>query len=112
MNTVENLKRRGVKVQYEKVILNYTVPASNHRYITDIVLPNGIIVEIKGRLTKADRDKHLLLKAQHPDKDIRFLFSAPNNKICKGSKTTYTDWCDKNDIKWCEKEVPLSWIEE
>lgn len=97
---------------YESFKIKYTIPLSEHSYTPDIVLPNGIILEVKGRLMKADRDKHLLIQAQHPELDIRFLFQAANNKIRKGSQTTYAQWCDKNDIKWCEKLVPDAWLKE
>ncbi len=108
-----NLKQRHVKgATYESFKIKYTIPLSKHSYTPDIVLPNGIILEVKGRLMKADRDKHLLIKAQHPDLDIRFLFQSANNKIRKGSQTTYAQWCDKNDIKWCEKLVPDAWLKE
>ena len=109
----KNLKQRRVKeIAYEALRIDYEIPASNHFYTPDIILPNGIIVEVKGRLVKADRDKHLLIKEQHPNLDIRFVFQSANNKIRKGSKTTYAHWCDKNDIKWCEKIVPDSWLKE
>ena len=109
----KNLKQRKVKViAYEAIRINYVIPASEHYYTPDIILPNGIIVEIKGRLVKADRDKHLLIKEQHPNLDIRFVFQNANNKIRKGSKTTYAQWCEKNDIKWCEKLVPDDWLKE
>ena len=109
----KNLKQRKVRdAAYEAIRINYEIPASNHYYTPDIILPNGIILEIKGRLVKSDRDKHLLIKEQHPNLDIRFVFQSANNKIRKGSKTTYAQWCDKNDIKWCEKIVPDHWLKE
>ena len=109
----KNLKQRHVKdAAYEAIKISYVIPASNHSYTPDIILPNGIIVEVKGRLVKHDRDKHLLIKEQHPKLDIRFLFQNANNKIRKGSKTTYAQWCEKNDIKWCEKIIPDSWLKE
>ena len=109
----KNLKQRKVRdIAYEAIRINYVIPASEHYYTPDIILPNGIIVEIKGRLVKADRDKHLLIKEQHPNLDIRFVFQNANNKIRKGSKTTYAQWCEKNDIKWCEKLVPDDWLKE
>jgi len=108
-----DLKARKVKgSSYESMRIDYIVPASSHYYTPDIILPNGIIVEVKGRLIKADRDKHLLIKEQRPDLDIRFLFQNANNKIRKGSKTTYASWCEKNDIKWCEKVVPDTWLRD
>jgi hypothetical protein len=107
------LKQRKTKgIEYETLKIKYIIPSSEHSYTPDIILPNGIILEVKGRLVKADRDKHLLIKQQHPELDIRFLFQNANNKIRKGSKTTYAQWCDKNDILWCEKIVPDAWIKE
>lgn len=109
----KNLKQRRVKdIAYEAIKINYTIPASDHYYTPDIILPNGIIIEVKGRLVKSDRDKHLLIKEQHPNLDIRFVFQSANNKIRKGSKTTYAQWCKKNDIKWCEKIIPDEWLKE
>lgn len=109
----KDLKKRKVKgIEYETLKINYVIPSSEHSYTPDVILPNGIILEVKGRLVKADRTKHLLIKEQHPDLDIRFLFQNANNKIRKGSQTTYAKWCEKNDIKWCEKVVPNAWLRE
>jgi hypothetical protein len=112
LNVAENLKSRGQRYTYESVRVDYVRPTTHHYYTPDFVLQNGIIIEAKGRLLKADRDKHLLIKQQHPTLDIRFLFQCANNKIRKGSNTTYAVWCEKNDIKWCEKVVPESWLTE
>ena len=57
-------------------------------YTPDFELPNGIIIESKGRFVAADRKKHLLVQKQHPELDIRFVFSNSKAKISKGSKTT------------------------
>ena len=57
-----------------------------------------------------DRKKHLLIKKQHPDLDIRIVFQSAKGKIRKGSKTTYADFCDKHGIVWAEKEIPKSWL--
>lgn len=101
---------RGVKVEYETTKIKYVVPESLHTYTPDFVLPNGIIIETKGRFTTADRKKHLLVKKQHPHLDIRFVFQRPQNKINAGSKTTYIDWCNKHGFKYAEKEIPDEWL--
>lgn len=80
-------------------------------YTPDFVLPNGIIVECKGRLTVHDRTKHTLIKSQHPSLDIRFVFQY-NNPITKGSKTRYTDWADKQGFKWAMHTIPKEWYDE
>ena len=41
-----------------------------------------------------------LVKQQHKDLDIRFVFMNARNKIYKGSRTTYADWCNKHDFRW------------
>lgn len=106
----QDLSARGVKYEYEQMKLRYTRPASEHTYTPDIVLPNQVILELKGRLTVQDRQKMILVKKQHPDLDIRFVFSSSKTKISKGSKTTYADWCIKNGFPFCDKQVPDDWL--
>lgn len=97
---------------YETLKLRYEKPASGHTYTPDFPLPNGIIVESKGLFSAADRAKHLLVKAQHPDRDIRFVFSNSRAKLYKGSPTTYATWCEKNGFKYADKLIPAAWLKE
>lgn len=60
----------------------------------------------------ADRKKHLIIKNTYPHLDIRFVFQNPKNKLYKGSKTTYEDWCNKNGYKFATKLIPSSWFKE
>ena len=99
-------------MEYESEKLAYVIPASKHTYNPDFKLPNGIFIETKGRFTLEDRKKHLLIKAQKPDLDIRIVFQNPNAKLNKRSKTTYGMWADKNGFKWATKQVPIEWINE
>lgn len=107
-----DLRNRGVPFEFEKLKLAYTTPATPHKYTPDFELPNGIIVETKGRFLPADRKKHLLVKQQHPGRDIRFVFSRSKTTISKGSKTTYADWCVKNGFKFSDRTIPQAWIDE
>jgi len=100
----------SAKSMYEITTIKYTVPARNSKYTVDWTLPNGILIESKGRWTREDRKKHLLVKEQHPELDIRIIFQSANTKISKGSKTTYAAFCDKHGILWAEKNVPESWL--
>lgn len=108
----EQLKAHGIKVIYEGFTLRYLKPAKEHRYTPDFPLPNGIIIETKGRFVTADRQKHLHVKANHPDLDVRFVFSNPNAKIGKKSSTTYAMWCEKHGFKYAAKLVPVEWLRE
>ena len=100
-----------VLFDYETINLHYRV-IEQRKYTPDVILPNGIIIELKGRFTSSDRKKMLLVIAQHPDLDIRMVFMRPKNKLSKVSRTTYAQWCDKNNIKWADKYIPEEWIKE
>lgn len=108
----KQLTAAGVPFEFEAAKVAYSKPASSHKYTWDFRLGNGIIVESKGRFLTADRQKHLLIKAQHPSLDIRFVFSNSRAKISKTSSTTYADWCQKNGFKYADKLIPKAWIEE
>lgn len=112
VSVAKQLTELGVAFDYESVKIEYTIPESKHKYTPDVVLPNGIIIETKGRFLNDDRKKHLLLKAQKPECDIRFVFSNSLAKLNKGSKTTYADWCNKNGFLFADKLIPEEWIKE
>lgn len=99
-------------IQYEVDKISYIIPASVHKYVTDFKLPDGSYIEVKGRLMASERKKHLLIQAQHPEIEIKFFFDKSNNKLYKGSPTTYADWCDKNGFKWSDikKGLPEEWL--
>lgn len=111
-STASDLQQRGVEVRYEERRLKYTKPATPSTYTPDFILPNGIVIETKGRFVPADRKKHLLLQKEHPDLDIRFVFSRSATRLSKTSKTTYAAWCEKNGFKYADKRIPQAWIDE
>ena len=111
MTINESLKERGIDGEYEQHIIEYVKPETHHKYHPDFKLPNGIFVETKGRFLGDDRKKHILIKKQHPELDIRFLFQNSKTKISKGSKTTYGMWCDKHGFVYADKEIPEEWIQ-
>ena len=108
----DQLKENKIKFGYETTVIDYIKPETKHTYTIDFTLPNGILVETKGRWVPEDRKKHLLIKKQHPELDIRMVFMSGKTKIRKGSKTTYGMFCDKHDILWAEKTIPTSWFSE
>lgn len=106
------LESKGVKAEYEMWRVPYVVPASNHHYTPDILLPNGIFVETKGLWESDDRKKHLLIREQYPDLDIRLVFSSSRTKIYKGSPTSYAEFCEKHSILFADKLIPVAWLKE
>ncbi|MFC6622022.1 hypothetical protein [Novosphingobium panipatense] len=110
--TAEDLTSRGVPFRYEEVKLRYIQPETPHTYTPDFILPNGVIVETKGLFDVDDRKKHAWLKGQHPDLDVRFVFSRSKSPLRKGAKSTYADWCLKNGFQFADKSIPQAWIDE
>jgi len=110
MQIDEALKSQGIDGEYEQHVINYIKPETKHKYHPDFKLPNGIFVETKGRFLAEDRKKHLLIKQQHPDLDIRFLFQNSKTKISKSSKSTYADWCIKYGFQFADKVIPAEWL--
>lgn len=104
-----DLNKRGVSFEYETLKIKWTL-LENKTYTPDFILPNGIIIESKGRFVAADRKKHLRVKEQHPDLDIRFVFSNSRAKLNKGAKSTYGDWCDKYGFTYADKRIPDEWL--
>ena len=111
LNIARLLSERKVPFEYENFKVTY-IPKPR-TYTPDFYLPEtDVYVEAKGLLDKADRTKMLLVKQQHPDLDIRFVFLKPRNKIYRGSKTTYADWANKHGFQWAEGMIPEEWYKK
>lgn len=109
----QELDANKVKYKYEKVKLTYVKPQKAHTYTPDFYLEaHDFYIETKGLFTSADRQKMRLIKEQHPDKDIRIIFSNSRSRISKKSKTTYAMWCEKYGFKYADKHIPLEWLNE
>lgn len=102
----------GVQVTYEEHKLKYSQPSKERTYTPDFILPNGIVIETKGRFITSDRQKHLHIKASWPDLEIRFVFSNARSKISKRSLTTYAAWCEHKGFLWADSTIPLEWLKE
>jgi|SRR6056300_1712650 hypothetical protein len=108
---LDSLKERKCNAKYECLKIEWE-DLKYRKYTPDFLLPNGIIIETKGRFTPEDRMKHLAIKKQHPYLDIRFVFTNSKAKLRKGAKSSYGDWCTKNGFMYADKDVPHEWVEE
>ena len=107
----EYLKQLKVDFRYEAIKIEWE-DLAYRTYTPDFILPNGIIIETKGRFLASDRRKHLAIKKQHPDLDIRFVFTNSRSKLRKGAKSTYGEWCIKHGFRYYDKVIPEDWIKE
>ena len=110
-NVAEFLKTTQKKVRYEKLKIEWE-DLRYRTYTPDFTLDNGIIIETKGVFDSEDRRKHLQVQKQHPELDIRFVFTNLYAKLYKGSKTTYAEWCDKNNFLASHRIIPKEWLTE
>ena len=85
----DNLATRKCKCEYEPMSVAYFV---EHKYKPDFVLSNGVIIEAKGYFRYKEQRMHRSIKEQHPELDIRFVFSNVNSRV-QGSKLTCANWC-------------------
>ena len=111
----KQITEAGLKLLYETDKVHYVVPARDAKYTPDFKLPKKggfFYVETKGIWTVQDRAKHLLIQKQHPDLDIRFVFSNQNAKLYKGSPTSYGAYCEKHNFRYANKVIPEAWLLE
>lgn len=102
----------GYKVDYEYEELKIKFVGKPRTYTPDFRLSNGIIVECKGRFIPSDRSKHLLVKEQHPELDIRFVFSNSGQRLSKTSTQTYGGWCERHRFLYADGLIPVEWMKE
>ena len=104
-----DLKQRRIVFDYEKHKFSYQPKIKT--YTPDFYMPEfDLFVETKVFFNVADRVKHLLIKEQHPDVDIRFVFMNPFTKINRKSSTTYASWCEEHGFQYAEERIPKELI--
>ncbi|CAB4217485.1 endonuclease I [uncultured Caudovirales phage] len=101
--------KEGLHVEYEANSLPFTTPPQKRRYHPDWKVSDKCYLETKGKFTAQDRKKAVLVKEQHPDVRILYVFQRSKNTLSKSSKTTYGDWCDKAGIEWCTFSDTTYW---
>lgn len=105
------LSERQVEVKYELLKIEWE-DLKYRTYTPDFELDNGILIETKGYFDASDRRKHLAVKKQHPELDIRFVFWNAKAPLSKGAKSRYFEWCDKNGYLWSHRVIPEEWLTE
>ena len=111
----DQLHTAGVPFVYEGAWVPYDVPSRTAKYLPDFRVGN-IILEVKGwfgRQGAKERQKLVLLKEQHPDLDIKLVFTDSKKRIYKTSPTTYAMWADDHGFLWADKgTIPAEWLRD
>lgn len=111
LKIAQSLDEMGFKYGYEKLKIEWE-DLAYRTYTPDFVLANNIIIETKGLFTSADRRKHVEIKKQHPELDIRFIFENSRRKLYKGAKNTYAKWCIQKGFRYYDRIIPEDWLTE
>lgn len=98
----EQLDKLGLLFEYETEKYAYTVPAKPRKYLIDFKV-GDVILEVKGYLDYDDQLKMLLVKEQHPNIRIMFLFQKPYQKLPR-RKITHAEWAEKHGFEWTSLE--------
>lgn len=102
----------GIESNYEKERIEYTI---DYKYNPDfpVIKKDGefMFLEAKGLFEAEDRRKHVAIKKQQPQHDIRFVFYS-DKKTTKTGKMKYSDWCNKYGFKYCIQTIPEEWLNE
>ena len=105
------IKENQKTLRYEELKIEWR-DLRYRTYTPDFELDNGILIETKGIFDNEDRRKHVAVREQHPELDIRLVFSNSKAKLYKGSKTTYAMWCDKHGFLYSHRVIPPEWLKE
>lgn len=119
----KQLDAAKIEYKYEHESINYFDKAVGYKcdecgsgvcvkerwYTPDFFLPNGIIVEAKGKFTAANRKKHKAVKELHPEIDLRMVFMR-DNWLTKSHSMKYSDWCDQEGIEYAIGKIPEAWL--
>ena len=109
----EQISDAGLDVNYETDKITYTVPERQSTYTPDFRINTsngGFYIEGKGRWTVDDRHKHLLIREQHPDLDIRFVFSNANAKLYKGQSNDLRTVVRQVWVSLCQQDNPTGMV--
>lgn len=112
------LTSKNIPYGYESEKLEYIIPAKVHKYTPDFILTkkdgSKMYIETKGYWPAIERKKLEHIHNSNLDLDIRILFSNPENRISKNSKTTYGMVAAKLGFLFGNAKygIPESWLTE
>ena len=103
-----NMDLLKIPYEYEKHTLQYQ--HAPQTYTPDFVLPNGMVIEFKGKMTAETRKKMISIKRSNPNVRIGIVFQKANNKLSsKPNSTRYWQWAETNGFLHSDAYVPKEW---
>lgn len=121
----QQLEEAGVEFEYEKYTYTFDVPVGQRlvcdecggnsivrekRYTPDFFLPNGMVIEAKGKLLAEHRRVFEAFKLAFPEEDFRLIFMR-DNLLRKRGKHRYSDWARSAGIRYSIGRIDPEWLE-
>jgi len=108
-NIAKALEESKIVFEYEAQRLSYQPKVRT--YLPDFYIPDDdFYIEGKGYFHDSqERTRHLLIREQLGI-DVKFVFGNSSNRIGKGSKMTYANWCDKHNFDYSDGRPPKKWF--
>ena len=109
--TAELMAKANLRAEYEPDTFPYV---KQSHYTPDFKIRDNVFIETKGEFSPSNRANMLAFREQHPEIEIRFIFGNSNNRLYRGSKTTYKEWADRHGFKWADirEGLPTDWWKE
>jgi|TARA_Y100000034_G_scaffold83852_1_gene100442 hypothetical protein len=108
-NIAKALEESKIVFEYESQRLFYQPKVRT--YLPDFYIPDDdFYIEGKGYFHDSqERTRHLLIREQL-GVDVKFVFGNSSNRIGKGSKMTYANWCDKHNFDYSDERPLKKWF--
>lgn len=109
--------KRYNQLEYETLGLEYHVV---RKYTPDFYSKGGrYLIELKGFFRHGDPQKYKAIRdCLPPQYELVFVWMDPHKPVTgarkkkDGTKTTYAQWCDKNNFKWATADtLPKEWTQ-
>ena len=121
----KKLQRAKVDVKYEPRSFKYSRRTSkvfcrdcgsnriakSASYTPDFRIGRSIYLESKGYFKPSNRARMEDFIKDRPDVDLRFIFGSDNWLTAK-KISRYSDWAEKNKVKYAIDEIPASWLKD
>ncbi len=103
------LEENDIPFEYEAEKWVYAFKPA--KYTPDFKVP-GPTLECKGKLTRDVRRKLMAIATSNPERKIALIFEKPENKIERGSRTTYAEWAEKHGFLWSAVTPRKEWFQK
>ena len=114
----KDMEERGIPWEYEPEKWLWNPPPKKYNVDFKVTRDDGSVlyIEYKGYFRTEDKVKMIAIKKQHPERDVRMIFTHPEKPVegatkrKDGTKLSNAEWATKNGYLYAEKVIPDEWL--